>query len=59
MALAQKLFEKGLITYHRTDSNALSVEFLNEVEAFLKKNNGIKKENIKQEIKVKQKHTKL
>ena len=32
MALAQKLFEKGLITYHRTDSNSLSTEFLNEVE---------------------------
>ncbi|EFO9318205.1 type IA DNA topoisomerase [Campylobacter lari] len=36
MALAQSLFEKGLITYHRTDSNALSSEFLNEVENFFK-----------------------
>ncbi|EAK0768207.1 type IA DNA topoisomerase [Campylobacter lari] len=36
MALAQSLFEKGLITYHRTDSNALSNEFLNEVENFFK-----------------------
>jgi DNA topoisomerase I len=31
MSLAQKLFEKGLITYHRTDSNSLSNEFINEV----------------------------
>ncbi|HDX6250496.1 TPA: type IA DNA topoisomerase [Campylobacter fetus subsp. venerealis] len=36
MGLAQKLFEKGLITYHRTDSNALSNEFINEVEAKFK-----------------------
>ncbi|MBZ7963304.1 type IA DNA topoisomerase [Campylobacter sp. W0049] len=34
MALAQSLFEKGLITYHRTDSNSLSQEFLQEVEKF-------------------------
>lgn len=32
MSIAQKLFEKGLITYHRTDSNALSNDFINEVE---------------------------
>lgn len=31
MLLAQQLFEQGLITYTRTDSNALSEEFLNEV----------------------------
>ncbi|WP_096024802.1 type IA DNA topoisomerase [Campylobacter lanienae] len=31
MSLAQKLFEKGLITYHRTDSNILSNEFIDEV----------------------------
>ncbi|WP_314977865.1 type IA DNA topoisomerase [Campylobacter rectus] len=31
MSLAQKLFEKGLITYHRTDSNSLSNEFIDEV----------------------------
>lgn len=32
MKLAQELFENGLITYTRTDSNALSEEFINEVE---------------------------
>lgn len=32
MSLAQKLFEKGLITYIRTDSNSLSSDFINEVE---------------------------
>lgn len=36
MKLAQALFEKGLITYHRTDSNALSKEFLEELESHLK-----------------------
>lgn len=33
MGLAQKLFEKGLITYHRTDSNTISTEFMDEVRA--------------------------
>ncbi|MGX7835292.1 type IA DNA topoisomerase [Campylobacter fetus subsp. venerealis] len=33
MSIAQKLFEKGLITYHRTDSNSLSSEFIDEVGA--------------------------
>ena len=36
MLLAQNLFERGLITYIRTDSNALSAEFLDEVESFYK-----------------------
>ncbi|PUD50148.1 type IA DNA topoisomerase [Helicobacter pylori] len=33
-SLAQSLFEAGLITYIRTDSESLSVEFLNEAESF-------------------------
>lgn len=32
MLLAQQLFENGLITYIRTDSNALSAEFIDEVQ---------------------------
>ena len=32
MLLAQQLFENGLITYVRTDSNALSAEFIDEVQ---------------------------
>ena len=36
MKSAQKLFEKGLITYHRTDSNALSQSFLEELQSHLK-----------------------
>ena len=35
MDCAQKLFEKGLITYHRTDSNAISQEFLDELQSHL------------------------
>ncbi len=33
-SLAQNLFEAGLITYIRTDTESLSVEFLNEAESF-------------------------
>ncbi|WQR95798.1 type IA DNA topoisomerase [Helicobacter pylori] len=33
-SLSQSLFEAGLITYIRTDSESLSVEFLNEAESF-------------------------
>ena len=57
MNLAQKLFEKGLITYHRTDSNAISKEFLDELQSHLKTKNTIKGENTKQEAKAKRKHT--
>ena len=35
MALAQALFEKGLITYHRTDSVALSPEAVELARAFI------------------------
>jgi DNA topoisomerase-1 len=36
MSLAQKLFEKGHITYHRTDSLNLSEKFLIEAHKFIK-----------------------
>lgn len=36
MSLAQNLYEKGLITYHRTDAENLSLEFLAEARDFLK-----------------------
>ena len=36
MKLAQNLYEKGLITYHRTDSYRLSKNFLNEIKNYLK-----------------------
>jgi DNA topoisomerase-1 len=36
--LAQKLFEQGLITYHRTDSQNFSVEALAEIRAFAQAN---------------------
>lgn len=35
MSAAQKLFEKGLITYHRTDSLSLSPEFVKNARAVL------------------------
>lgn len=34
MAAAQKLFEAGLITYHRTDSPSISKDFTEEIRAF-------------------------
>jgi len=37
MSVAQKLFEKGHITYHRTDSLSLSPAFVDEARAYLKK----------------------
>ncbi|MCA9307918.1 MAG: type I DNA topoisomerase [Patescibacteria group bacterium] len=41
MSAAQKLFEKGLITYHRTDSLDLSAQFLQEAQTFIKKTWGV------------------
>lgn len=42
MSLAQKLYEEGFITYHRTDSLALSPIFLKVAREFLKKEYGPK-----------------
>ena len=42
MSIAQKLFEKGYITYHRTDSLNLSAGFVEEVRSYLKKDLGEK-----------------
>jgi DNA topoisomerase-1 len=40
MSLAQKLYEKGFITYHRTDSLNISNEALSKAEQLIKKNYG-------------------
>ena len=40
MGLAQSLFEKGYITYHRTDSFNLSVASLKDAESFIKSHYG-------------------
>lgn len=40
MSLAQKLYEEGFITYHRTDSFNLSQEFVNSARDYLTKTYG-------------------
>jgi len=40
MQIAQKLYEKGLITYHRTDSVALAAEAVGMIRDFIAKNYG-------------------
>jgi DNA topoisomerase-1 len=40
MRLAQSLYELGLITYHRTDSNNLADKFINEARSYIKKEYG-------------------
>lgn len=40
MQLAQKLYEKGYITYHRTDSVNLSDKFVKEARAYIKREHG-------------------
>lgn len=40
MQLAQKLYEEGFITYHRTDSVNLAEKFIREARAFIKKTYG-------------------
>jgi len=40
MRAAQALYEKGLITYHRTDSVHLSAKFVDEARRFIKKSYG-------------------
>lgn len=40
MSLAQNLYEKGLITYHRTDSFALSTRFVFQAKEYIEKKFG-------------------
>lgn len=42
MSIAQRLYEHGFITYHRTDSFNLSQQFLNNSRSFIKKEYGDK-----------------
>jgi len=41
MSVAQKLYEKGLITYHRTDSVYLSQKAIDEFRKYIKKEYGV------------------
>jgi len=40
MSVAQKLYEEGLITYHRTDSTNIAVEALTKTRSYIEKNFG-------------------
>ena len=40
MAVAQKLFEGGYITYHRTDDQTLAEEFIPELKSYIENNYG-------------------
>ena len=40
MSVAQSLYEKGHITYHRTDSKALSDDALNQIKSYVLENYG-------------------
>ncbi len=42
MSLAQKLYEEGVITYHRTDSVTLSPQAISQMRAFIEKEHGVK-----------------
>lgn len=42
MQLAQRLYEEGIITYHRTDSLNLSTKFVEEARAYIEKTFGKK-----------------
>ncbi len=42
MSTAQQLYEKGMITYHRTDSVILAAQFLTSASKFIKKEYGEK-----------------
>ena len=42
MQLAQKLYEEGFITYHRTDSVSLSEKFLQDARSYIKTTHGEK-----------------
>ena len=48
MSVAQKLYESGLITYHRTDSTALSGYIIKNIEEFIKSKYGDKYHKFRQ-----------
>lgn len=50
MQIAQKLYEEGFITYHRTDSYSLSAQFITRARAFIKSEFGEK--YVSEEVKV-------